>query len=252
MKHRFALPIAMAVTMGAGSTFASSAPQALPVPPPIATPTETIPHQVLFHQERTPITAPPPPQPPTKKKPAAPQPLPATFDLEAATDQILTTDYQWGKATANKTALLQDHLQIIVDGRYGPQTRAAHITALNARGLSTHNVPLPPQNHTRRFPDTSRCESVETLAASIGWPDSEIRTLSYVAYRESRCIPTAYNGTGRDRSYGLVQINLKGSLWKHRSDLCGLTAHEDLFHPETNLRCAHKLWELSGWAPWNM
>lgn len=165
--------------------------------------------------------------------------------------EILTGTYEWGSATRIDTEQLQNLLGISVDGHYGRKTLEAHAAALQFLGLPTNELPSPPKPG-RRFPEASRCHEIESLASEVGWPADEIRTVSYVAYRESRCIPTAYNGKGRDRSYGLVQINTKGSLWEHRRDLCGLNEREDLFVPAVNLSCAHKLWLRSGWAPWNL
>ena len=55
---------------------------------------------------------------------------------------ILTAEYPWGPSSSAES--LQAVLGITPDGWYGNQTRAAHLTALAALGLSTAGVPVPP------------------------------------------------------------------------------------------------------------
>lgn len=76
------------------------------------------------------------------------------------------------------------------------------------------------------------------------------RWLRCVAARESQFNPRAYNGDGNDRSYGYMQINMKGSLGPARMASMGLSSYEDLWHPETNLEAAYKLFEAAGTGPW--
>lgn len=59
---------------------------------------------------------------------------------------ILTAAYEWGPSDA--TVALQEVLGITADGWYGPGTRAAHLAELDARGLSTDNVPSAPATTT--------------------------------------------------------------------------------------------------------
>ena len=55
---------------------------------------------------------------------------------------ILTGAYSWGPSST--TEALQTVLGILADGWYGNQTRLAHLTELEARGLPTDGVPTPP------------------------------------------------------------------------------------------------------------
>ena len=55
---------------------------------------------------------------------------------------ILTGAYSWGPSST--TEALQTVLGIVADGWYGNQTRLAHLTELEARGLPTDGVPAPP------------------------------------------------------------------------------------------------------------
>jgi len=55
---------------------------------------------------------------------------------------ILTGVYSWGPSSPAEA--LQTVLGVVADGWYGDQTRSAHLTELEARGLPTDGVPTPP------------------------------------------------------------------------------------------------------------
>ena len=94
---------------------------------------------------------------------------------------------------------------------------------------------------------------VNTLAkAGFKGPKPEDRLA--VAKAESGGRPEAFNpdaSTG-DRSYGLFQINMLGSLGPARRRQYGLKSDEDLYDPLTNARIAYR---MSGggkdWSPWS-
>lgn len=93
-------------------------------------------------------------------------------------------------------------------------------------------------------------------AISVGWTPEEWKKLRWIIAREtgSTCDPTVYNGNEatRDRSYGLLQINMRGRLEADRLVRCNLTDKEQLWDPIVNLRCGRVLFELAGWDPWRM
>lgn len=101
-----------------------------------------------------------------------------------------------------------------------------------------------------------RCGEWREPALAAGFSPDEWLTLQHIIGRETgnTCDERAHNDNVKtgDDSYGLTQINLIGKLWPDRARLCGLSAPTDLLHGETNLRCAHKIYERSGWAPWRM
>ena len=97
---------------------------------------------------------------------------------------------------------------------------------------------------------TNACPQHTQTALRAGWSRSELAKVSRTAFRESRCKPTAFNGRGRDRSYGLLQINTKGANWSELQRRCHLTSKAQLFDPYTNLACAHTLRMAYGWKPW--
>lgn len=163
-----------------------------------------------------------------------------------------------------------------VDGIYGPQTTKAVKKWQAANGLyadgiagtqtlsslgvslvdpppavtttvaSMSPVPAPPPSAP-----VSGCNAYKYLLERYGLPTGYFLK---VMWRESRCDPNQYNGRGRDRSYGLLQINTKSTprmdLWAELQRRCGLTYREQLFDPETNIACAAQLFSVYGYRPW--
>jgi hypothetical protein len=74
-----------------------------------------------------------------------------------------------------------------------------------------------------------------------------------IAHRESRFNPTSFADDSDDLSYGLMQINMKGSMGPGRRKTYNLKKNEDLFNPDTNAQVA---WKLSGhgnnWDHWKL
>ena len=104
----------------------------------------------------------------------------------------------------------------------------------------------PPETTTTimvAVPETALCGQWWPLAASVGWPVEELPMLDRVIWRESRCLPDAFNG----HDAGLTQIN---QIHRKFVAVMGWTWPEDLFQPEPALRFSLKLWQGSGWRPW--
>ena len=97
-----------------------------------------------------------------------------------------------------------------------------------------------------------RCPEFEPLFAEAGLP---VAQFSFIAWRESRCTPTAYNSTlNRDKSrdYGLLQIN---STWKTVTmNICGQPfGHLDvLFTVDCNIAVAKYLYNNGGLGHWSL
>ena len=75
--------------------------------------------------------------------------LPSIVDTvvdDSEVEAILTASYQWGPSSIAQA--LQTVLEIEADGWYGNGTRAAHIAALEERGLATDGVPSVPTTTT--------------------------------------------------------------------------------------------------------
>lgn len=111
--------------------------------------------------------------------------------------------------------------------------------------------PKPPPT---TVPSWARCPQWWDEAKAAGWPDWTLADLDYVMWRESRCIPTAFNPRPPDLSYGLSQLNMRA----HRSWVGPLVAWDfnRLFDPATNLAVARVLFNKAdhmfgcGWQPW--
>jgi hypothetical protein len=102
------------------------------------------------------------------------------------------------------------------------------------------------------------CSDVVSLAASLGWPASELDTLRRIANAESSCKPWAHNATDpHTGSYGLMQINgfwcLPNTYWPTGwLQAQGFVATcDDLFSATANLQAALAIWQQTGWQAWS-
>jgi hypothetical protein len=94
--------------------------------------------------------------------------------------------------------------------------------------------------------------ALATLMYKRGFRGQHLLNMMAIAGRESAWKPGAYNGVGVDRSYGLFQINMKGSLEPDRLKKFNIQSKEDLFDPTNNVKGA---WILGGgdsenYVPW--
>lgn len=91
-----------------------------------------------------------------------------------------------------------------------------------------------------------------TLAISAGLTPARAKTAAAIAISESGGNPAAHNTSGPDNSYGLWQINMKGSLGPARLKQLGLSSADQLLDPATN---AHAMAVLSkkgtDFRPWS-
>ena len=93
------------------------------------------------------------------------------------------------------------------------------------------------------------CAAYVADAISAGWPADQAPTLARVMFRESRCIPTAFNAKDSNGgSRGLMQINGTHKGWL--MDTGYINSLDDLFNPDINLRAALHLWNMVGWSAW--
>lgn len=97
-------------------------------------------------------------------------------------------------------------------------------------------------------------EQLARLAYQAGFRGDDIWKVIAIAGRESNYNPRAYNpntSTG-DKSYGLMQINMLGSMGPERLSQFGLSNADQLFDPLTNLKAAHQLYAQSNnsFYPW--
>jgi len=93
------------------------------------------------------------------------------------------------------------------------------------------------------------CAQYVADAISAGWPAEQAPTLARVMFRESRCIPTAYNAKDSNGgSRGLMQINGTHKLWLMETGY--INSLDDLYNADINLRAALHLWRMVGWSAW--
>ena len=117
------------------------------------------------------------------------------------------------------------------------------------------NSVVPPTIALTPIPTTTTavpkgCAAYVADAITAGWPADQAPTLARVMFRESRCIPTAYNAQDSNGgSRGLMQINGVHKRWL--MDTGFITSLDDLFNPDINLRAALHLWHMVGWSAWS-
>jgi hypothetical protein len=90
-----------------------------------------------------------------------------------------------------------------------------------------------------------------SILKSVGFEGSALRMAWAIVQKESSARPYAHNdnaSTGDD-SYGLFQINMRGSMGPERMKKYNLSSKLDLFNPLTNAQIAYKM--SSGGKNWN-
>jgi soluble lytic murein transglycosylase-like protein len=105
-------------------------------------------------------------------------------------------------------------------------------------------------------PYSSACEQFSALAVNLGWPANERTVLESIMFRESRCIPNAYNGKDPNGgSRGLMQINGFWTSWLNDAGI--INQVDDLLQAQTNLLAALAIYNYGvdkhgyGWGPWS-
>lgn len=126
---------------------------------------------------------------------------------------------------------------------------------------TTTTVPVAPHRGHDQM-----CPEWHEAALKAGWAPDHLSKLSYIMWRESRCLPSAHNTKDPtpDGSRGLVQINGYWCRVNRYNPQGFLQAHkvlgtcQDLHDPETNLKAALTIWRYgrdlgrSGWGPWTV
>lgn len=111
---------------------------------------------------------------------------------------------------------------------------AQNRTRSEASSTTSTTLPIAPD---------ALCPQWWTLAREVGWSENELEMLDFIIWRESRCLPDAWNGADA----GLTQIN---QIHTHFVEVMGYTFPEGMFDPRSNLTFALKLWTGKGWEPW--
>jgi len=94
-------------------------------------------------------------------------------------------------------------------------------------------------------------EELISILESVGFKGEGLRMAWAIVQKESTARPHAHNDNFRtgDDSYGLFQINMKGSMGPERMKKYNLSSKLDLFNPLTNAQIAYKM--SSGGKNWN-
>ena len=103
----------------------------------------------------------------------------ATEVSETEVGLILTAVYGWGPSSTAEA--LQTVLGIVADGWYGNQTRSAHLAALEARGLPTDGVPVPPTTTTEAPAEGEATTEVPAEATTTTEVPAEATTTTTLA-----------------------------------------------------------------------
>ena len=117
--------------------------------------------------------------------------------------------------------------------------------------------PRPIINYPKA-PKSAKCPQYWETALSVGWKYKNLKTLDKIMFRESRCIPWAFNAKDPSGgSRGLVQINGFWTPWlKQQGVLSPPKASQSLFNPAINLLSALHIYNYGvdrygdGWGPW--
>lgn len=99
-------------------------------------------------------------------------------------------------------------------------------------------------------------QQVAQLAYNAGWRGKDAQTAVAIVPAESSFETMKTNFAGRDYSFGLWQINMKGQMGADRRAKYGLSSNEQLFDPATNARVAHAIYTEAGnkftdWSTYN-
>jgi hypothetical protein len=97
-------------------------------------------------------------------------------------------------------------------------------------------------------------EQLISILKSVGFRGDGLRMAWAVVQKESTARPYAHNDNPRtgDNSYGLFQINMKGSMGTARREKYSLRHNEDLYNPLINAQVAYQM--SSGgknWSAWS-
>lgn len=142
-------------------------------------------------------------------------------------------------------------MALIEESRTVDVEDAAAIEELLGAGVK---IPAPQEPAAKKPGQFSEQDLVDVLK-SVGFKGGALKEAWAVAMKESTGRPTAHNdnpNTG-DNSYGLFQINMRGSMGPDRLQKYGLSSYEDLFDPYTNATVAYQMSNGGkNWGPWGI
>ncbi len=94
---------------------------------------------------------------------------------------------------------------------------------------------------------TLSASEIKGYAKKAGFSGQDLDIAVAVALAESGGDTTAHNPVGRDNSYGLWQINMKGDMGFNRRNEFLINDNTELYDPRVNADAAYKVWKAQGW-----
>ena len=186
-------------------------------------------------------------------------------DLKATINNLLGMEHpsvsgKGGQGASSKVNMkIQDYSGMSINDAIdamGPQGGGG---SRGGSGGSTGNVRTSSLNTSSNSGGSSRGSGplsgpqVAAIMYKAGFRGKRLVEAVAIAQRESRFNPKSFADDSDDLSYGLMQINMKGSMGPGRRKTYNLKKNEDLFNPDTNARVA---WTLSGhgnnWDHWKL
>lgn len=99
-------------------------------------------------------------------------------------------------------------------------------------------------------PASLTTDQIKYFASQQGFTGSDLNTAVAVALAESGGNPASHTVDSDDDSYGLWQINMKGSLGPSRMKQFGLKSPNELLDPNVNAKAARIIFNEHGWKAW--
>lgn len=152
------------------------------------------------------------------------------------------------KAYLNPTA--NEQPQTITVPSAGPlMAEMSQFKRLEKVEITKSEEEIKKENKAIRLSD----QELIAVLREAGFSGDGLRMAWAVVQKESTARPFAHNdnaSTG-DNSYGLFQINMRGSMGPDRREKYGLSSNDDLFDPLTNAKIGFKMSQGgTAWGPW--
>ena len=126
----------------------------------------------------------------------------------------------------------------MMTGRRGRTIGSSNSSTQNSGSVTT-GTPMDPR-------------TIAQMLLSRGFKKEDIWKMLAISSRESRWIPSVRNVGPVDDSYGLFQINMKGSLGEARRKYFGIAEDSELFDPKTNVKAARITYGGGNLSPWSV
>ena len=180
-------------------------------------------------------------------------------DLKATINNAFGMEHPSGSGGVHGNAStvnskIQDYAELSINdaiAAMGPTGEGSSGSTGNVQASSINNSGNPGSSSKGSGPLSGR--QVAAIMYKAGFRGKRLVEAVAIAQRESRFNPSSFANDSDDLSYGLMQINMKGSMGPGRRKTYNLKKNEDLFNPDTNAQVA---WKLSGhgnnWDHWKL